>query len=112
MVPNHNCTHVMGTTPVSRPVRSLFADCSQPVRMPVCSRYAAFLCSIGDVKVSNTFDRRARNVVAGVEPSNGGKKGEENLCNFFVTMWKLWQNRNERFFEKKKSASKRPWSMT
>ncbi|KAJ0826105.1 putative mitochondrial biogenesis protein AIM24 [Helianthus annuus] len=27
----------------------------------------AFLCSIGDVKVSNTFDQRARNVVAGVE---------------------------------------------
>ncbi|KAG9151413.1 hypothetical protein Leryth_025018 [Lithospermum erythrorhizon] len=27
----------------------------------------AFLCSIGDVKVRNTFDQRARNVVAGVE---------------------------------------------
>ncbi|KAK2983006.1 hypothetical protein RJ640_012881 [Escallonia rubra] len=27
----------------------------------------AFLCSINDVKVSNTFDQRARNVLAGVE---------------------------------------------
>ncbi|KVH95537.1 Mitochondrial biogenesis protein AIM24 [Cynara cardunculus var. scolymus] len=27
----------------------------------------AFLCSVGDVKVSSTFDQRARNVVAGVE---------------------------------------------
>nr|GEX38749.1 tryptophan RNA-binding attenuator protein-like protein [Tanacetum cinerariifolium] len=27
----------------------------------------AFLCSIGDVKISNTFDQRARNVVPGVE---------------------------------------------
>ncbi|KAM0030292.1 putative mitochondrial biogenesis protein AIM24 [Helianthus debilis subsp. tardiflorus] len=27
----------------------------------------AFLCSLGDVKVSNTFDQRARNVIPGVE---------------------------------------------
>ncbi|KAJ0798337.1 putative mitochondrial biogenesis protein AIM24 [Helianthus annuus] len=30
----------------------------------------AFLCSLGDVKVSNTFDQRARNVIPGVEGEN------------------------------------------
>ncbi|KAM0057527.1 hypothetical protein Hdeb2414_s0005g00159201 [Helianthus debilis subsp. tardiflorus] len=43
-----------------------------------------------------------KNPCAFGKPRNGGKKGEENLCSFFATMWKLWQNRNERFFEKKK----------